>query len=76
MLLWQVFRFVEDVRLGIDLETGIRQSKPRRDLADTHDGRQGIIRRPQRLFPKFGAERNTIFVQDVAQPFGHPERAP
>src|SRR5437867_447518 len=75
MMLGQVLRFIKDVCLCVNFEAGVGQSKSSRDLADTDDWRPSIVRRPQRLFPEFGAKRYAVFVQDVAQPLSHTGRA-
>ena len=70
-----MFRFVKDIRFRVNLETRIWQPKSSGDLTDTDDRRQSVIGGLQRLFPEFRAERNTIFVQDVAQSLGHADGA-
>src|SRR5207244_12950539 len=59
--------FIEDVRLGIDLQARIRQAQTRRDFADTDNGYTCVFNCPEWLFSELASERNSILVKDVAQ---------
>ena len=76
MLLWKVLGFVEDVRLGVNLQTGIGKPQPRRNLSDSHDRYAAVIsarQRLQRLLTEFTPERHSILVKNIAQAFRHSQ---
>src|SRR6266699_1443789 len=71
MLLWKVLGFVEDVRLGVNLQTGIGKPQPRRNLSDSHDRYAAVIsarQRLQRLLTEFTPKRHSILVKNDAPP--------
>src|SRR2546427_11240573 len=77
MLLWKVLGFVEDVRLGVNLQTGIGKPQPRRNLSDSHDRYAAVISAHQRLqglLTEFTPERHSILVKNIAQAFRHSQR--
>ena len=43
MVLREMLGFIEDVRLGVNLEAGIRQAQAGRDLADPDDRYRRIV---------------------------------
>src|SRR5205807_2636644 len=65
----------EDIGLGVDLKTGVRQTQARRYFADPDDRHRRIFGGLQRRLAKFTAERNAILMQNVAQTLGHSHRA-
>src|SRR5262245_13063242 len=75
MLLRKVLRFIEDVRLRIDLQTDIRQAQTRRNFADTDNRHSCITERLERLFAKFTSKRKTVFMKNVAKPLRHSDGA-
>src|SRR5438132_341576 len=73
MVLRKMFGFIEDVGLRVNLETSIRQTQTRRNLADADNRHHRIIARFERLFAKFTTEGKTVFVKNVPQPLGHAD---
>src|SRR2546427_5002612 len=76
MLLRKMFGFIEDVRLGIDLQARIRQAQTRRDFADTDNGYTCVFNCPEWLFSELASERNSILVKDVAQSLRYTKGTP
>ena len=75
MVLRQMLGLIEDVGFGVDLESGIRQPQAGRNLSDADDRNGRLVTRLQRLLAELGPERDSVFVQNVAQPLGHADRA-
>src|SRR5207344_1382673 len=75
MLLRQMFRLIEDIGLCINLQTDVGQPQTTGYLADSDDRRGRLVRCSQRLLTKLGAEWDAVFVQEIAQAFGHTDRA-
>src|SRR6476620_1248935 len=67
MLLRQMFRLIEDIGLCINLQADVGQPQTTGYLADSDDRCGWLIRCSQRLLTKLGAERNAVFVQEIAQ---------
>src|SRR6266850_5717201 len=76
MLLRKVFGFIEDVRLGIDLQACIRQAQARRDFTDAYNRYARVFDGPEWLFAELASERNSILVEDVAQTLCYAKRTP